>query len=53
MKIHPVGAELFNADCQTLTETDSQGDRYTEMTKLINAFHNLFTRLKMKLSTGN
>jgi len=40
MKIRPVGAELFNADGQTHRGTDGQGDRNTEITKLISAFRN-------------
>jgi len=40
MKSRPVGAELFNANRQAHKDTDGQGDRNTEMTKLIIVFHN-------------
>jgi hypothetical protein len=40
MKILPVGAELFNTDSQTHKDTDGQGDRNTEMAKIIIAFRN-------------
>ena len=42
MKIHAVGAEVFDIDRQT--------DRQTEMTKLIVAFRNLSKALKIEIA---
>ena len=43
MKLHPVGAELFNAD----RRTDGRMDGRTDMTKLIVTFRN-FTNVPKK-----
>jgi len=49
MKMRPVGAELFYANGRT----DRQTDRWIDMTKLIFAFLNLWTRLKMMSGVYN
>jgi hypothetical protein len=43
MQIHPVGAEVFHTDRQL----DGRMDRWTNMMKLIAAFHNFATFIKV------